>query len=79
MSKDELLKHLVALIVSMCGYWLVFAKDLPTRSEVSGMIQKEAPYTHDRRLIEEAIKRHTTVIEELRGTMIDLKVAIEKK
>lgn len=48
---QQLVSSLLGIVLAMTGFWLIYAKDLPTRDEVSSMIQKESPYNSDKQII----------------------------
>jgi hypothetical protein len=42
---------ITTVVIAMAGFWLVEAREYPTRNEVSVMISKESPYKLDQSLI----------------------------
>lgn len=65
---------LATVVISMAGYWLTIGRDIPTRLEVSTMIEKESPYVKDEKLLRELIKRNTAAFEELTKVMGQLSI-----
>lgn len=57
---QQLVSSLLGIVLAMTGFWLVYAKDLPTRDEVTGMIQTQSPYNDDKQLIMKSIADGST-------------------
>lgn len=74
----DIIKILLGAIVSLFGYWLAIGKNLVTRDEVHQMIQKEAPYLQDKKLILESVIKNTRLIEVLNQTLNELKIEMAK-
>lgn len=71
-----------SLVVTMVVGWFTVVNDVPTREEVSGMIQREAPYVHDRSGLIRQVDINTQSIERLEEKISDIsrkQVRIETK
>jgi Ca2+-binding EF-hand superfamily protein len=73
----------VGIVITMLGFWLTFIKNIPTRSEVSDLIQNHSPYVHDRQFIMErlSINKETQMtlsvaLQKVIDVMSDLKIQI---
>jgi predicted RND superfamily exporter protein len=74
---------LITFIAGIIGYWLMFGRNLVTRTEVSTMIQTESPYLEDRKFIQESLKNNdegykklAQAIEKFGDVLTDLKIEI---
>jgi hypothetical protein len=89
--KDNLKVAVPVALLTVVGQWFMFARDIPTRSEVASMITVQAPYRQDAQAIRhrleslesshretKALYRQTlTAINELRIAIGKLEAALE--
>jgi hypothetical protein len=66
------------VVIAMLAFWLVEAREYPTRDEVSTMISKESPYVKDQSLIIKQLNENELTNKELTAAIYALKVQISE-
>ena len=67
---------ITTVVIAMAGFWLVEAREYPTRSEVSVMIARESPYVKDQGLIVKQLTDMERVNTEITKTLSLLRTEI---
>jgi hypothetical protein len=75
---QQVATSLVAVVVSMLGFWLVEGREYVTRAEVSEMIAKESPYIRDRNMVLDRLSEMVEINRQLARAIQDLRVEISE-
>ena len=75
----QILYILMTVIITMAGYWMVFSRDLVTRSEAAELIAVQTAVTKvEIQSLVESRKELSSAIKENTEAVYDLKVEIAK-
>jgi hypothetical protein len=75
---QQVATSLVAVVVSMLGFWLVEGREYVTRAEASEMIAKESPYIRDRNMVLDRLSEMVEINRQLAQAIQDLRVEISE-
>lgn len=66
------------VVLSLLIFYFTRGIDLPTRTEVSSMIQKESPYIRDQHFIMSKLADNSKMNESTTALLSDLRIELEK-